>query len=240
MRKKTCGAPPAKFEHFLKSQFSASVRKLRPPRKRQKCNEISMPKAHNSKPPAVDVADLPETIGIELAAQIAKCTPRHIQQLVKTGFIPRPERGRYTILGVVHGRIASLQDEQRTSTKSASASRVQDARAAEIEQRTAKEAGVLLQQGQAEALNVVDEFFGPLRSDLLAVLARVTADIALRRRIEDGIEDAFGSAAKRALAAADRVEASSETLRAAAKGDARRMGAKQPRVSSKPRKARAA
>jgi hypothetical protein len=32
---------------------------------------------------------------------------------VTEGFIPKPERGRYTTVGVVHGRIGSLLDEAR-------------------------------------------------------------------------------------------------------------------------------
>lgn len=171
------------------------------------------------------------TIDLETAARLAMCTPRWIQDLVKQGFIPRAERGRYTVLGVVHGRIKSLQDEQGRSSKSASASRVQDARAEEIQLRLDEKRGALLQQGQAEAVNVIDEFFGGLKSDLLAIPARVTADLALRRKIEDGIDHAFADAGKRAVVAADRVATAGATLRAAGKVKPRRVGKAKPNVS---------
>jgi hypothetical protein len=164
------------------------------------------------------------TIDLETAARLAMCTPRWIQQLVKGGFIPKAERGRYTVLGVVHGRIKSLQDEQNRSSKSASASRVQDARAEEIKLRLDEKRGALVAQGQAEAVNVIDEFFGGLKSDLLAIPARVTGDLALRRKIEHGIDEAFADAGKRAVTAADRVATASETLRAPRKVKPRRLG----------------
>ena len=180
------------------------------------------------------------TIDLETAARLAMCTPRWIQELVKQGFIPKAERGRYTVLGVVHGRIKSLQDDQNRSSKSASASRVQDARAEEIKLRLDEKRGTLLQAGQAEAINVIDEFAGGLKSDLLAIPARVTADLALRRRIEDGIDHAFADAGKRAIAAADRVATAGAALRDAAPAKARRVGKSKPNVSGKRGRARAA
>jgi hypothetical protein len=185
----------------------------------------------NPTPKKADMADekpataMPaNTIDLETAARLAMCTPRWIQELVKQGFIPKAERGRYTVLGVVHGRIKSLQDDQSRSSKSASATRVQDARAEEIKLRTDEKRGALLEQGQAEAIAVIDEFVGPLKSDLLAIPARVTADLALRRRIEDGIDEAFAASGKRASDAADRVATVGPNLRKAAKVKPRRVG----------------
>jgi hypothetical protein len=142
------------------------------------------------------------TVDLKTAAKLGMCTPRWVQQLVANGYVSKGERGRYRIIDVVHGRLRQILDDERRSSQSASASRVQDARASEIEARTAERLQSHLAAAQAEAVAVIDEFAGQLRSDLMAIPARVTADIALRRRMEDQIDEAFGAAGDRATAAA--------------------------------------
>lgn len=49
--------------------------------------------------------------GVDVAqvASILNLTPRRIQQLAKDGVLPKPERGRYNLVGCVRGYIAFLQ-----------------------------------------------------------------------------------------------------------------------------------
>src|SRR5688572_21374432 len=59
--------------------------------------------------------------------------------LVRQGHIKALSKNRYRVIDVVQGYITYLKDENRRATKSASASRVQDMRANEIELKIAKE-----------------------------------------------------------------------------------------------------
>ncbi len=137
-------------------------------------------------------------IGVSEAAKLAACTARHIQQLVAEGFIPKSGHGTYRVRDVAAGRIASLKDEERRGSRSAAKGRLSDVRTAEIEQRMAERNRAMVQQANDHTLAVVDEFAGSLLSDLLGLPARVTKDLELRRKLDDGIRDAFTAAAKRA------------------------------------------
>lgn len=99
-----------------------------------------------------------------------------------------------------------LRDETRKSSQSVAASRVQDARAAEIELRIQTKKGTLMAQAEATAIAVCDELFGPLKPDILAIPPRLTRDIALRQQFEDQIETAFNAAADRAKAGVLRID----------------------------------
>lgn len=167
-------------------------------------------------------------------------TKQRVGQLVDENVFARLSDGSFDLDACRVAYIRWLRSDERRASKAVTTSRFQEARAADLEQRTAERNKDLLKQAQAEAISVIDEFYGGLRSDLMAIPARVTADIALRRRIEDGIDDAFGASAKRSLAAADHIEAASETLRAAAKRNARRMGAGKSGLPAKPWPSRAA
>jgi phage terminase Nu1 subunit (DNA packaging protein) len=148
------------------------------------------------------------TIGAEGIARLLMTTPRRVQQLVADGWIEKAGRNGYTIAGAVHGYIRFLKDEQRRASKTASLSRVQDARAREIELRTARDEHVLMET--AECITVVDEIVGGLRSEIAGVPARVTRDIELRRKIATEIDDIFRRTADRLEQRASELRASGE------------------------------
>lgn len=131
-------------------------------------------------------------------------TRKRVEQLAADGVIARLGKGRFPLLAGVAGYIEWLKSDQRNASKSAAASRINDARAAEIEQRTSERKKRLKIEASEHALAVIDEFGGPLKADLMSMPARWTADIALRRRIEDDVDAAFGAAGKRALAEANK------------------------------------
>lgn len=142
-------------------------------------------------------------IGVSDAKKLLKWTPRFIQQLVAEGYIKKTAHGTYRLIDLVHGAIDYLKDEDRRASKSAAAGRLRDVRTAEIEQRMAARSGTLKEQARDDAFAVLERFSGPLQSELLALPARVTKDLPLRRKIENGIRDAFAGASKRARAASD-------------------------------------
>lgn len=141
---------------------------------------------------------------------------QRVGQLADEGVIGRGPDGCFDIDQSRLAYIRWLRADDRRAVKSEGTDRMRDARAAEIEQRMAERQGRMVAEAQAETLRIVDEVCGPLKSDLMALPARVTADIALRRKIESGIDEAFNSAANRAEDAADRVPASEKTLAVAA------------------------
>jgi hypothetical protein len=64
-------------------------------------------------------------IPIGQAARLLMISEERIRQLVKQGFIPRPEkRGFVQLVGAVQGYLRYLKDDERRSAKSAADSRV--------------------------------------------------------------------------------------------------------------------
>jgi len=131
---------------------------------------------------------------------------KRVEQLTNEGVIPRAAKGRFPLLAGIAGYVSWLKADQRQANKSAAANRLHEERAEEVRVRTLERKKTLQIEAQREALHVIDEFAGQLRADLMAIPARVSDDLALRRSIEDKIDAAFGEASKRAAAAADLVE----------------------------------
>jgi hypothetical protein len=138
-------------------------------------------------------------------AQLLMITVVRLNQLERAGWIQKVSRGKYSIVAAVQGYIRFLKDEARSQTKSASASRVQDARAREIELRTSREEAKLIET--EEAISFVDDVLGGMKPDIYSIPARVTRDLDLRRKITTEIDDAFRRAA-------DRYEQEASALRA--------------------------
>lgn len=156
---------------------------------------------------------LTQPIKINEAADLLKLTTRRVQQLVTEGWIKKTA-GKYTIVGCVHGYIDFLHDEERRTTKSAADSRVRDRRADEIELRIIERSKSLVNEAKTEALGIIDEVLGGFKADLLALPARVTGDLELRKKIEAAHNDAFGEAAKRAERCFSDVEEGSSSIKA--------------------------
>lgn len=149
------------------------------------------------------------TIPTETAAKLLMVTPEWVRRLTKDGWIKKVSKDQYRLVEVVHGYINFLKDEQRRASKSASQSRVQDARAKEIERRMARDEGSLWDADAAEA--AFSDILGAFRSELSGVPAGSTRDLAVRAEIE-----------KNLYAAIDRCDArlanATASLRAGAEG----------------------
>lgn len=161
--------------------------------------------ARKDKPAATD-----NTIDVGTAAKLALCTPQWIHALVGKGFIRRASRGRYTVIDVVHGRIKSLQEEQKTTTKSAADSRLKDLKAREVEIRIAQAEHRLI--GTEEALAVLDEVVGTIRAECAALPAKVSREVAVRRMVENELNGVFARAAERLAERGAALRASGEAV----------------------------
>lgn len=117
----------------------------------------------------------------EIAA-VLNLTPQRIDQLVKEGVIEKSGRGRYPLVGSVHAYIRSLKSAMDGQTKRATSNRAQEARAAEIERRMAREDREIITL--AEAVASVDEVAGEYLQSIGSLPARITRDPRERQRIE--------------------------------------------------------
>ena len=142
-------------------------------------------------------------LNAEVAGRLIMKSAERIRQLSKEGWIERHGTGqhaRYALVDVVQGYIRFRDDVERRQSKGASATRIADARAREIELRTAIREGHLIDLD--EALEAVEELVGMLRTELSGLPARCTRDLQVRRTIEtvrNGILDRIADlAAKKA------------------------------------------
>src|SRR3984893_12998702 len=123
----------------------------------------------------------------DAAALIGK-SRNWIAKLVAEGFVKKTGQF-FRPAAVAQGYIAFLTDEARRSSKSATLSEVQAARAAEIRMRIAREQHELIELD--EALAVLDEIIGGLKADFNGLAASVTRDSALRSIIEEKVDAIF-------------------------------------------------
>jgi hypothetical protein len=129
-----------------------------------------------------------------------------VRQLVKEGWISKDKAGGIRLGDAVRGYVKFLRSR---ATRSASDTRIRDARAREIELRTAQRAHELCET--QEALDCVDEIIGMLKSDLMSLPARVTRDLAIRRDIERALTDDLNGASARLEARARVLQPDGET-----------------------------
>jgi len=121
-------------------------------------------------------------ISSETACQLLMLTRQRIDQLVAAGHLQRHAPGKFRTVDLVQGYIRFLRDESKRANKSAAEGRVRDARAHDIEVRTAERLGILIPIEAFDAM--IDEIVGAFRSELSGLPARITRDLVLRRTIE--------------------------------------------------------
>lgn len=129
------------------------------------------------------------------AAELLEITAERVRQLVKSGHIEKRGKDQIPLLSAVRGYIRFLKEDERRSSKSASASRVQDSRAREIDLKVAEREGRLVDV--VEHRDIFAEVFGTLKAGLAGVPARVTRDMDHRRKLETEIDDILRQAADR-------------------------------------------
>ena len=135
------------------------------------------------------------------AAKLILVSRTALYEYEREGWIKRLAQDQWHLIDVVQGHIRYLQDRAKRATQTATLSRVQIARAVEIEMRTAREAGQTI--GMDDALAFVEDIVGPLMADLDGFSARVTRKMELRRKIEAELNDLRTRHADRLDKAAD-------------------------------------
>ena len=129
-----------------------------------------------------------DEISLEVAGRLLMISAERVRQLVKSGFIDRHRPGYTTIPSAVQGYIKFLKEAASEKTQNASASRVQDARAREVELRIAREQRDLIPQD--EALLAMSLLCGKVSEEFAGLPARITRDVAVRKTVEAEIHGA--------------------------------------------------
>jgi len=129
------------------------------------------------------------------AKLLGDLTSVRVRQLIAEGYIEKAGRDRIVIETAVLGYLRFRNDDDRRSSKTASASRVQDARAREIDLKVAEREGRVVDL--TEHMDLFAECFGALKAGLAGIPARLTRDMSLRRKIEQEIDDVLRQCADR-------------------------------------------
>jgi hypothetical protein len=116
-----------------------------------------------------------------------------IMKLSKAGYIAQHSRGRWILSEVVQGYIRFLRDEDRRTSKSSSASRMQDVKTQRLEMQMAADRRELVPREEAQI--VLDTAAASMRGPVMAVAAKFTREVAERRRLERLLGDALGTIA---------------------------------------------
>jgi hypothetical protein len=164
----------------------------------------------------VEIESLEVTGGI--LAKFLGFTSGRVSQMDREGIVHRTASGKFLLAESVRNYVAWARDETRRSSSSATLSRVQEARAKEIEQRTAERSRQLIPMEEARAM--VIDVVGGLRAELDGLPAGITRDLALRKKIEKTLNGIFTRAADRLEKQADAAETDGEPVAAVTKDDA--------------------
>jgi len=121
------------------------------------------------------------TITAAQASTLLMISQQRVRQLVRDGYIPRTERDAYPLVGVVQGYLRFLRDDERRSSRSASAANLNDARRQEIERRSAEREAALVDVDEARGL--YSDLTGEIVKTLAALPARCSKDPATRNAI---------------------------------------------------------
>jgi len=149
--------------------------------------------------PALKLDDM--LVGLADAQRLIGKGETHVLMLVKIGLLKKVSRGLYRVADVAQAALKFRESEDRKSSLTEEAKRVQTARASEIELRTAKEMREVIPI--EEITDFLTETIGALRSELSGVAAASTRDPLIRAEIEKNLDAAiercraaFGSADK--------------------------------------------
>jgi len=166
------------------------------------------------------------------SVRLAQCWGLHrsrISQFVAEGWlIPAGRKSHFKWFDACQAYVRYLRAEDRKTSKSASDSRMRDAKAREIEVRTNQRLGRLVPLDAYEEM--IDNICGIVRSEFAGLAASSTRDLTQRRIIEREVNARLRRIAEHAMAQAIRLEASSGTPDAVRANGAGHMGGEQPNV----------
>jgi hypothetical protein len=142
-------------------------------------------------------------LNVEQAAGLLQVSTAWIRRLTHEGVLSKVD-GRYRLVDTVQAYLRYVKDEQRLTGRAQAVTRVAEARAAEIEARTAQRLGRLMPTERC--IEVVDELCGVVLTELSAMSAR-SRDPKVRQVIAQAVHEAQGKIAATARAKAQELKA---------------------------------
>ena len=146
---------------------------------------------------------IPDVLSTAAVSGLLMLTRQRLYQLEADGQIKRSAPDVWRTEDVVQGYIRFLRDHSRVN-RSASDNRLREARAIEVEVRTAERLGKFVAVEEFDAM--IDLIVGVFRTELSGLPARITRDLALRRSIEREIHGLLERVADTAEANAARLD----------------------------------
>jgi hypothetical protein len=169
------------------------------------------------------------THNAEQMANALALTSARIRQLTIEGRLKTVSKSKYDRDTTTRDYVVYLRELNTTANQSTSESRVRDARASEIEIRTAERTRRLITLDEALESNAA--VCGTVRTEFGALAARFTRDLVLRREIEKAVNDSLARIAARLVEEAAALEAGGAAAEAVADGDAGPVGGEQSQLS---------
>ena len=127
-----------------------------------------------------------------------------IDQLVNEGAIQRHSPGKFALVETLQNYIRYLRDDDRQNTRRAADGRVREARAREIEVKTAQRLSRLVPLAAYDEM--IEGFAGVVRSEFAGMAAACTRDLVLRRIIDREVNARLRRIAEFGVAQAIRLE----------------------------------
>lgn len=162
-----------------------------------------------------------EEISVKLLAGVLGVTERWVQQLEKQGVLKKNGRSRYDLAASVQAYIKFKVESEVARVvpeDSSPGERVKVERARKLRLENDEKELRLVQT--PDAIAALDAIVGPLKADLAGVPARVTDDVAERRRIEDAIDTVLRALANRFKEACRALRSGRDPLSAGDEDDA--------------------
>jgi hypothetical protein len=151
--------------------------------------------AEGMSPPQAGAGGGGSLINSETAGRLLMISSERVRQLVKEGWIIKLQKDQYRLVDVVQGYIRFRDSADRRAQRSAAENRVRDARAREIEMRTALRTHELCET--EEAIAAMESVVGMVRSEFGGTAARFTRDLTERRRLDNEINACLNRVAAR-------------------------------------------
>jgi hypothetical protein len=135
------------------------------------------------------------SLPVETVAKLLDLTPRRVQQLVAEGYIPKPERGRYPLVGAVQGYVKHLR-EQIASAPSSPEEKAVRLRKIAAEAELA-ELDLVRKRGRVADVGAIIEGvqgeYGIVRERLLSIPGKLNGDLDPEQidRLTDELHDAL-------------------------------------------------
>lgn len=175
-----------------------------------------------------------ETATTTTGRRLAECwglSPGRVAQIATEGaFKPAGYGGRYDWFEACSGYIRHLRSEDRKASRSAADGRIKDAKARDIETRTAQRLSRLIPLEVYEEM--IDNIAGMVRAEFAGLAAASTRDLTMRRIIEREVNARLRRIAEHAMAQAIRLETSGGPAASIGTNGAGHLGGAEQDVSS--------